>query len=46
MGELTIEIVSGLTDGQTIVSGPYDILRTLKDGDLIKPDAPKEETKK
>jgi len=46
MGELTIEIVSGLTDGQTIVSGPYDILRTLKDGDLIKPDASKEESKK
>jgi len=46
MGELTIEIVSGLSDGQTIVSGPYDILRNLKDGDLIKPEAPKDEKKK
>ncbi len=46
MGELTIEIISGLTDGQTIVSGPYEILRTLKDGDLIRPEETKDKAKK
>ena len=46
MGELSIEISSGLTEGQTIVSGPYDTLRVLKDGDLIKPETKKDEVKK
>ena len=47
MGELTIEITSGLTEGQEIVSGPYDALRQLKDGDLIAAAEPKkDETKK
>jgi HlyD family secretion protein len=41
-GDLNIEIVKGLTEGQTIVVGPYSALRTLKDGMLVKP----EETKK
>jgi HlyD family secretion protein len=38
MGELKIEIVSGLKDGQTIVVGPYSALRQLEDGVLVKPD--------
>ena len=46
MGELSIEISFGLTEGQTIVSGPYDTLRVLKDGDLIKPETKKDEVKK
>jgi HlyD family secretion protein len=46
MGELSIEISAGLTEGQTIVTGPYDTLRVLKDGDLIKPEAKKDEVKK
>ncbi|MCX6567237.1 MAG: efflux RND transporter periplasmic adaptor subunit [Candidatus Aminicenantes bacterium] len=46
MGELSIEIAAGLTEGQTIVTGPYDTLRVLKDGDLIKPEVKKDEVKK
>ena len=46
MGELSIEIAAGLTEGQAIVSGPYDTLRVLKDGDLIKPENKKDEVKK
>ncbi len=47
MGELTIEIMSGLTEGQEIVSGPYDALRQLKEGTLVAAAEPKkDETKK
>lgn len=46
MGELMIEIVSGLDEGQDIVVGPYDALRQLKDDVLIKPEVKKEEDKK
>jgi len=36
LGELKIEITSGLEDGQEIVVGPYNALRELKDDTLIK----------
>ena len=42
MGELLIEITSGLEDGQEVVSGPYSALRILKDDSLIKRDKPKD----
>ena len=35
-GGMNIEIVSGLKEGQEIVTGPYNALRELKDGILIK----------
>ncbi len=35
-GGMNIEIVSGLKEGQEIVTGPYNALRDLKDGTLIK----------
>jgi HlyD family secretion protein len=38
MGELKIEIRSGLESGQTIVIGPYSALRQLKDDTLVKPE--------
>ena len=38
MGELMIEITTGIETGQTIVVGPYSALRQLKDDILIKPD--------
>jgi HlyD family secretion protein len=31
-----IEITSGLTKGDSVVSGPYRVLRTIKDGDMVK----------
>jgi HlyD family secretion protein len=46
MGGLLIEIVSGLNEGQEIVVGPYDALRQLKDGTLIKPEVKPLEQKK
>lgn len=36
MGEMMIEIISGLEEGQEIVVGPYSALRQLKDDMLIK----------
>jgi HlyD family secretion protein len=38
VGGMNMEIVSGLAEGQEIVSGPYSALRELKDGILIKAD--------
>ena len=37
-GGMNMEIVSGLNEGQEIVSGPYSALRELKDGLLLKPE--------
>ena len=42
MGELDIEIVSGLEEGQEIVIGPYSALRALRDDMLIKPEEKKD----
>lgn len=36
MGELTVEVVSGLKGGETIVTGPFKALRTLKPGAALK----------
>jgi HlyD family secretion protein len=43
MGELMIEIVSGLEEGMDVVVGPYSALRLLKDNTLIKPEEKKDE---
>lgn len=43
MGELMIEITSGLEEGQDLVVGPYSALRLLKDDTLIKAEEKKEE---
>jgi len=43
MGELMIEIKSGLEEGQDVVVGPYSALRLLKDDALIKAEEKKEE---
>lgn len=45
MGEMMIEIISGLEEGKEIVVGPYSALRQLKDEMLIKVDEKKEEEK-
>lgn len=43
MGELKIEIISGLEEGQEVVVGPYSALRQLKDDMLIKVEEKTEE---
>jgi HlyD family secretion protein len=40
-GATDIEILTGLAEGQEIVTGPYKILRGLKDGALLKRDTAK-----
>ncbi len=40
-GATDIEVLSGLTEGQEIVIGPYKTLRTLKSGALLKRDTAK-----
>ena len=41
LGELSVEVVSGLKGGETIISGPFKALRELKDGDAVKLEEPK-----
>lgn len=43
MGEMNIEVTEGLREGEVIVTGTYQTLRELKDGDKIQ--VAKEETK-
>ena len=43
MGELMIEITSGLEEDQDVVVGPYSALRLLKDDTLIKAEEKREE---
>jgi len=42
IGETDIEVVSGLKEGDEIVTGAYKTLRTLKDQARIKPEVKKE----
>jgi HlyD family secretion protein len=35
-GELDIEVASGLENGQSIISGPFKTLRTIKEGDKVR----------
>lgn len=37
-GATDIEVVSGVSPGQTLVTGRYKVLRTLKSGTAVKPD--------
>jgi len=40
-GTTDIEVLSGLSDGQEVVTGPYKTLRDLKGGALLKRDTAK-----
>lgn len=42
LGELSLEVTEGLKGGETLITGPFKSLRTLKPGDAVK----KEEKKK
>jgi HlyD family secretion protein len=41
LGELTLEVVSGLKGGETLITGPFKALRALKPDDPVKPEEPK-----
>ncbi len=36
-----VEILDGVAEGDSVISGPYRLLRTLKHDEMIKPEAPK-----
>jgi HlyD family secretion protein len=40
-GATDVEVLSGLTEGEEIVTGPFKTLRTLKGGSLVKRDTEK-----
>lgn len=41
-GESDIQIISGLSEGQEVITGPSRILNTLKEGDVVKKQTKKE----
>jgi HlyD family secretion protein len=45
-GDTNIEIVSGLTEGQQIVTGPFRALRDIKDGDKVREQKEEKDQKK
>lgn len=46
LGELTLEVVSGLKGGETLITGPFKSIRTLKPGDAVKKEEKKDGDKK
>jgi len=42
LGELNLEVMSGLKGGETIITGPFKALRTLKPGDAVRVEKKKE----
>ncbi|HEX4824827.1 MAG TPA: efflux RND transporter periplasmic adaptor subunit [Candidatus Polarisedimenticolaceae bacterium] len=42
LGELSIEVVDGIKEGETLVTGPFRVLRDLKAGDLVRAEKPDE----
>ena len=46
LGELNVEITEGLKGGETVVSGPFKVLRDLKGGEPLRVDKRKAEAKK
>ena len=42
LGELSLEAMSGLKGGETIITGPFKALRTLKPGDAVRVEKKKE----
>jgi HlyD family secretion protein len=45
LGELSLEVVSGLKGGETVINGPFKALRTLKPDDPVKLEDPKKKEK-
>jgi HlyD family secretion protein len=41
LGELTLEVVSGLAGGETLIVGPFKSLREMKPDDAVKPEEKK-----
>jgi HlyD family secretion protein len=44
-GETQVEIQSGLSDGDDVITGPFKSLREIKDGDRVRLEEPKKDDK-
>ena len=42
MGELNVEVLSGLKGGEQLVTGPFKALRELKGGEPVRVEKPKQ----
>jgi HlyD family secretion protein len=42
MGELSIEVLEGLKGGESLITGPFRVLRSLKPDDAVKPEPKKD----
>jgi len=42
-GEMEIELLEGLTEGATVITGPYKVLRTIQEWDAVKEDDQKKD---
>jgi HlyD family secretion protein len=45
-GEKYFEVLSGLKEGDQVITGPFNSVRNLKDGDQVKTEQKKDEAKK
>jgi HlyD family secretion protein len=43
-GDKYFEVLTGLKAGDEVITGPFNSVRDLKDGDLVKPEEPKDRT--
>jgi HlyD family secretion protein len=46
LGELNLEVIEGLKGGESLITGPFKALRTLKQDDPVKLEKPKKDEKK
>lgn len=46
MGDLNVEILEGLKGGETVLTGPFRVLRDLKGGEEVHPEKPKKKDEK
>jgi HlyD family secretion protein len=43
-GDKYFEVLSGLKAGDEVITGPFNSVRDLKEGDIVKPEEPKDRT--
>jgi len=41
MGDLTVEVLSGLQGGESLIVGPFKALRELKGGEAVRVEKPR-----
>ncbi len=46
MGDLNVEVLSGLKGGERVITGPFRILRDLKGGEVVREDKSKKKDEK